>query len=61
MLNNMTRLIYNSGTKIIIGRIDPSEGTITSTLFQVFEGTKNQVESFIAEKGLIEPPIVSLE
>jgi hypothetical protein len=50
----MDRLIYNSETKEIIVRIPNSEGTVTGTPFDMFEGTPEEVDAKIKELGLIE-------
>lgn len=49
----MIRLIYNPDTKEIIDLIDPCEGTVTGTTFQIFEGSPEEVYDKIDELGLI--------
>lgn len=48
----MERLIYDSETKKIIERIADCEGTITGTPFEVAEGTAEQIDALIVNKGL---------
>jgi hypothetical protein len=49
----MDRLIYNADTKEIITIIKNCEGTSTGTPFEMFEASPEEVESKIAELGLL--------
>jgi hypothetical protein len=50
----MQRLIYDLENRRIIMLIDPCDGTVTGTPFEIFEGTAEEVQSEIARLGLSE-------
>ena len=48
----MQRLIYNLETNEIIEIIDPCEGTVTGTPYEIFEGEKEDVDQLIIDLQL---------